>query len=649
MITKISSIKFFFFLIFLVPYYSKSLDYPRPIAKPEVIIPYYKDVFDQIKKQNWVMAIAVADDYNNKALSSYVRWLDITRPGSNHNFFYLTNFFNNHKNWPSSKKIKEKIESSITDQTNDQELLEWFELHKPITAKGSIEYLELRIRLKKNFNKTNVIKDIWINKNLTKKQQKYFIKKYSQHWNQSDNWQRFNRLIYEGKNVSARRTLNRISGDQRKLGEARIALSRRSPNVSSLIEKVPKYLLKDPGLVYERMRWRRKAKLDTAANLLYDPPEKIVNVRNWWINSRIVVRRLINKKDYKSAYRILKNHNLPLLEDSGQEAEWLAGWVSIHHLKNAPQSINHFQNVYENAKNQHVKSKAAFWLAKAYKKIGQKDLEKNWLKKSSEDKYSFYGQNSSIKLDNLIFPNTKKKPFKSLENNDLLEVINIILKANQPSEKTLVFFKKLIELSESDSNRQYILEKASKLTDKYIITNLTRKIQTPSFNYSYPLIEDYIPAKYKNSPSTMALIHAISHQESNFRVNAYSSAGARGLMQLMPFTAKKVAKNLKIRYYKKALTTNPQYNIVLGTTYINQMLVKFDNSLPLALASYNAGPGRVKIWLKRYGDPRIGNIEYIDWIESIPISETRYYVKKVISNLRVYQKKYGLNSFQLKK
>ena len=96
MITKISSIKFFFFLFFLVPYSSKSLDYPRPIAKPEVIIPYYKDVFDQIKKQNWVMAIAVADDYNNKALSSYVRWLDITRPGSNHNFFYLTNFFNKH-------------------------------------------------------------------------------------------------------------------------------------------------------------------------------------------------------------------------------------------------------------------------------------------------------------------------------------------------------------------------------------------------------------------------------------------------------------------------------------------------------------------------------------------------------------------------
>ena len=111
-----------------------------------------------------------------------------------------------------------------------------------------------------------------------------------------DNWKRFKRLIYEGKNVSARRTLNRIYGDLRKLGEAQFAFSRRSPNVSSLIKKVPQKFQNDPGLIYERMRWRRKAKLDTASDLLLSPPDKIENKRNWWINSRIVVRRLINKK-----------------------------------------------------------------------------------------------------------------------------------------------------------------------------------------------------------------------------------------------------------------------------------------------------------------------------------------------------------------
>ena len=496
-------------------------------------------------------------------------------------------------------------------------------------------------------NKEKKIKDIWINQNLTYKQQVYFSKKYSRYWNQDDNWKRFNRLIYEGKNVSARRTLNRISGDLRKLGEARLGLSRRSPNVSSLIKKVPQKYKNDPGLIYERMRWRRKAKLDTASDLLVNPPLNIENVRNWWINSRIVVRRLINKKKYTKAYIILKNHSLPLDTESGREAEWLAGWVSIFHLKNAKQSIYHFEKVFKNSDDENVKAKAAFWLSDAYSKLNDKVNEKNWLNKSAKNKFSFYGQNASIKINKFkIIEESNIKSIKPEGFDDLFSAIDIILNSPTKNEKTIVFFKKLFELSESLENKYYILDKANTLDEKYIITALSRNLKKPSIKFSYPLITNYIPAKYKNSPSTIALIHAISHQESNFRIKAYSSAGARGLMQLMPFTAKKVARDLKIKYYRSALTTNPKYNIILGTTYINEMLLKFENALPLALAAYNAGPGRVNIWLKRYGDPRKGKISFIDWIESIPISETRYYVKKVLANLRIYQKKYNLELYE---
>ena len=120
-------------------------------------------------------------------------------------------------------------------------------------------------------------------------------------------------------------------------------------------------------------------------------------------------------------------------------------------------------------------------------------------------------------------------------------------------------------------------------------------------------------------------------------INAKSHAGARGLMQLMPFTARKVAQNLNVKYYKSALTSNPEYNILLGTTYIKSLIKKFKGSLPLALAGYNAGPRRVEIWIKRYGNPLKNQISMIDWIESIPIYETRNYVKKVITNYRVYK------------
>ena len=155
---------------------------------------------------------------------------------------------------------------------------------------------------------------------------------------------------------------------------------------------------------------------------------------------------------------------------------------------------------------------------------------------------------------------------------------------------------------------------------------------------------DYIPEKFRNNRNYISLIHSIILQESAFKISAKSHAGARGLMQLMPFTAKKVAKSLKMKYYKKALVTNPHYNILLGTTYIGDLLERFDNSLPLALAGYNAGPGRVKIWLKRYGDPRKGKISFINWIESIPIYETRNYVKRVIGNYSVYSRKFNADN-----
>ncbi len=225
-------------------------------------------------------------------------------------------------------------------------------------------------------------------------------------------------------------------------------------------------------------------------------------------------------------------------------------------------------------------------------------------------------------------------------------MIDILTQSGQKIKKTYPFFEQLFLLSSIDQEKYYILKKANSLIDKSIVSKLSKKLTIPSVVFSYPEVNEYIPKKFQSSKATVALIHAIVHQESNFAVNAYSSAGARGLMQLMPFTAKKVARDLKIKYYKKKLTTNPQYNILLGTTYINEMLVKFNNSLPLALAAYNAGPSRVKIWVKRYGDPRQKEISYENWIESIPISETRYYVQKVLSNLRIYQKRYNLNLYK---
>ena len=242
MLLKSHPFKFFFLLVILTPSILYSQNIPKPIAKPEIIEKKYQDFFEAVKKQKWQVAKSIASDYQNSNLSIYAQWLDITRPGSKHSFNYLVKFLKTNPKWPNESEIKKKIESSITKNTDPLDIINWFALNEPLTVKGSIDLMEANLKIGNTANKREMIRDIWVNKNLTYKQQKYFIKMYSKFWTYDDNWQRFDRLLWEGKNVSAKRTLLRLRGDKRLLGDARLALSLRSGNVSSLINKIPKYL-----------------------------------------------------------------------------------------------------------------------------------------------------------------------------------------------------------------------------------------------------------------------------------------------------------------------------------------------------------------------------------------------------------------------
>ncbi|MDC3091276.1 lytic transglycosylase domain-containing protein [Rickettsiales bacterium] len=625
----------------MIPELVASTDIPKVIPKPEIRTKKYNDLFSEIKKQNWQIAKSIAYDYGINNILTYVEWLDITRPGSKHSFSYLKNFLKKNPNWPKETEIKKKIELSISISTNSREVLEWYSTNEPITVKGSIDYLEHKLLSGFTQNNIQMIRDIWITKNLTYKQQRYFIKKYSRYWTNEDNWKRFDRLMWEGKTVSAKRTLLRIKGDYRKLGDARLALSSRAGNVSSLINKVPKYLKDDPGLIYERMRWRRKAKLETAEEFLLNPPQNIENYRNWWINARVVIRRLINKKKYNRAYKLLSNHSIPINTISGAEAEWLSGWVALTFLNKPEIAANHFGVLYNNVSHPSSKSKASFWLARAIESSNKpKENSRKWYTVSSNYDYSFYGQNASLKLGEFNIDSNEVIARRPDRCDHIFDIINFLLEAKE-SKRLFPFLKKALEIAETKEEKNFIYNIALELDNKNFLIKLVKNQSFNSINYSYPKINNRVPEKFYKK-NDLALIHSIILQESAFKLDAYSHAGARGLMQLMPYTAQRVANSLKIKYYRKALRTNAEYNILLGTTYIKQLLKEFDNSIPLALAGYNGGPGRVRIWLKRYGDPRKNDIDYLDWIESIPISETRNYVKKVMANYRIYQKVYDV-------
>ena len=150
-------------------------------------------------------------------------------------------------------------------------------------------------------------------------------------------------------------------------------------------------------------------------------------------------------------------------------------------------------------------------------------------------------------------------------------------------------------------------------------------------DYAYPIFR--LPAVEAEN----ALVFAIMRQESEFSVRAVSPAGAQGLMQLMPGTAREMAKSRGLRYNRRKLLSDPSYNVRLGSAYIASMMERFSGSYPLAVAAYNAGPARVGEWLETYGDPRNGDVDAMDWVELIPFNETRNYVQRVLEGLQIYR------------
>ena len=154
--------------------------------------------------------------------------------------------------------------------------------------------------------------------------------------------------------------------------------------------------------------------------------------------------------------------------------------------------------------------------------------------------------------------------------------------------------------------------------------------------FNYPIISTPRMINGKTMPS-QEIVLAITRQESEFDPKANSYAGAKGMMQLMTYTAKLVAKQMNVPYSKSKLTSDPEYNIKLGSYYFNSLLNEYKEVYPFAIAAYNAGPKRVRYWRQINGDPSKGKIDFVNWIELIKFKETRNYVQRVLENANVYR------------
>ena len=368
----------------------------------------------------------------------------------------------------------------------------------------------------------------------------------------------------------------------------------------------------------------------------------MVRPDKWWKERSIISRSLIYKKKYELAYKIASKHALKEGPEYA-EAEWMSGWIALSFLNDPLLAKEHFENFYNNVGYPISLSRGAYWLGRSYEKI-DKNIANKWYEEATKFLTTYYGQLAYLKL----YPN---RPF------ELSEQLTVDEKYRKKFyENDLVKIVFLLNELDKDKYTKHILRylantnipKGSEILAGELATSISRydfAIQIAKLasyekrfhnNFNYPLISTPKYINGRKIPES-AFILSIIRQESEFDLSAHSHAGAKGLMQLMPYTAKVVAKQAKLPYSKSRLTKDPEYNINLGSHYIAGLILEYEGSYPFAIAAYNAGPKRVRYWKKINKNPQKKQIDYVNWIELIKFKETRNYVQRVLENYNVYR------------
>ena len=623
------------------------------IAKQSVLL---------MEKRKWLEAEKTAKKAKDKTIYKFIRWKHLLTTGNNITFFGYKNFIETNPKYPRINRLKYLAEHKIILDKNlsTNKVISWFNKNPPLSGYGKIILGQALINKGDKFNGIKLIKEGWINADLSRNNLKFFRKKFKKILNNEDYIKRADHLSWENKYWDLKRMLRYLPKDHQLLYTARQLLMSRSYGVDTAISKVPNKFKNDPGLNYDRLKWRRKrGRVDSSLEILL----KIKNTKNymvrpdkWWVERSIIARSLIYKKKYETAYKIVNNHALTEGPEYA-EAEWMSGWIALSFLKDPILAENHFKNFYDNVGYPISLSRGGYWLGRTYEKIGKKELAKKWYLASSKYLNTYYGQLSHLKinpdkeieLDTLM--DVDKKFTQRFYDNELVRIVHLLDEINK--DKYTKHILKHLAIENVNLGSEILAAKLATEISRFDFAIQIAKLASyeKRFHnkYNYPIISTPKFVNKRKIPES-AFILAIIRQESEFDTSAHSSAGAKGLMQLMTYTARVVAKQAKLPYSKSKLTKDPDYNIKLGSHYIAGLILEYDGSYPFAIAAYNAGPKRVRYWKKINKNPQKGQIDYVDWIELIKFKETRNYVQRVLENYNVYryilaQKPIYLNDF----
>jgi len=594
-------------------------------------------------RRDWTAAEAAALRTGEPALVAWVTWRRL-REGEADDFATYRAFLDERPDWPDAARLQARAEELLDPGLPAADVLRFFTDRPPRTRIGRLRLAEALLAAGRLEEGREALRRSWIADDHPVADERTILERWGGHLRRQDHEARLDRLLWDGAGGAARRMLPLVGARKRAVGEARLALQAGGKLADRALRHMSAEVAADPGVVFERIRYeRRRGRHGAARALLLSVRDEPGRPDAWWAERGHYARAALDAGDAVTAYRLAAGHRLS--EGSAMaEAEWLAGWLALRRLDRPVDALAHFERLFERVSTPLSRSRAAYWAGRAAAAAGRAELARGWFERASRWATTWYGQLAAAELGRraalaggpfAIDPAVRR----AFATDELVRLAEAFCRAGVTAEAGPPI-RRLAERGETDPARLTLaLELAIRCGRLDLATALGRAPVRegrvdPLLAFPVPRLDGFLRSEGEPEP---ALLLAVARQESQFDPWAVSPAGARGLMQLMPATAKAVARELAIGYRAEALLAEPAYNLRLGAHYLSRQLERFGEPA-LALAAYNAGPGRVEAWLAQYGDPRgRGRHALVDWIERIPFRETRNYVQRVLEGAEVYR------------
>lgn len=578
-----------------------------------------------------------------------LRWVRMIQDGEPADFGAVARFLVDNPEWPWPEQLQLLAEGTITDPADHALIRRLFAGRSPLTARGLIRYAEALFQIDQDERATALIRKAWIESDFSERETNRFLAKYRRILTRDDHIARLDNLLWDYRRRSAVRMLGLVPDDDRKLAQARMRLQRRQNGLDKAIEAVPASLRSDPGLTFDRLRWRRQHRLDEGVvELLLDRPSTLGRPALWWFEREFQIRRALRKKDFALAYRLASSHRQTAADgDDFAEAEWLAGWLALRFERQPDTALRHFSRMYHAVQAPVDVARASYWAGRSAVALGDPLLAVQWYRRAAAHPIAYYGQLAAEAIGDggrpLVDPAPATAQLRAaFGRKELVRVARMLLEVDA-TDQLPPFLQRLGEQATSEAEIGLIAELAASSGRPHLVTALgrfTAYYGIPNHAAAFPVPEIERMLRPPVGEPEAALLLGMGRQESMFNPWLTSRAGARGLMQLMPRTAFLMARQLGLPHNRGLLTGDPDYNVRLGSHYLKTLLKRYDGETALAVAAYNAGPTRVDEWVRLHGDPRRRSREHlVDWIELIPFDETRNYVQRVLEGRNLYRRR----------